>query len=57
MRYSAVFVAQRIDGRALAEISRNICDIHFLEMVEKRLEFRLFGDLMVHYININFLFC
>jgi len=45
-QYGDIFGSQRIDGRALSEIAQNICDIRFLEMVEKRLEFRLFGDLM-----------
>jgi hypothetical protein len=48
-----VFAAQRIDGRALAEIAHNICDIQFLEMVEKRLEFHLFGDLMISLLFLS----
>eukprot|EP00026_Physarum_polycephalum_P006224 Phypoly_transcript_06266.p1 GENE.Phypoly_transcript_06266~~Phypoly_transcript_06266.p1 ORF type:complete len:583 (+),score=101.90 Phypoly_transcript_06266:57-1805(+) len=45
-QYATIFEAQRIDGRALSQIANNICNIQFLEMVEKRLEFHLFGDLM-----------
>jgi len=45
-QYGATFETHRIDGRALTEIAHNIRDILFLEMVEKRLGFHLFGDLM-----------
>jgi len=45
--YIPIFEAQNITGVALGEIADNIYDIQFLQWLDKRLEFRSFGDLMI----------